>query len=147
MSPDCPLLVHSQIITPLPFLVCNLHEETIAKGLSNGKVTLLVINGGYEVNFKPLRCSFELEFADVVCLCKRPGGQLMIPAPRLVVLMLRAAVELRKTGLSLAIPTLNVVVVKFRSVKWTPSGTLRRAFAASASFHWVFGRSHTLGPV
>ena len=80
------IVLHCQIITLLAFLVCNLHEETIAKGLSNGKVTLLVISDGYEVNFKPLHRPFEL-FTDVVCLCKRPGGQIMIPGPSLVVLI------------------------------------------------------------
>ena len=33
----------------------------------------------------------------------------------------------------------------FIRVRWSPSGTVKRAFAASASRRWSFGRSQTLG--
>ena len=33
----------------------------------------------------------------------------------------------------------------FIRVRWSPSGTVKRAFAASASRRWLFGRNQTLG--
>ena len=104
------IVLHCQIITLLAFLVCNLHEETIAKGLSDGKMALLLIGDGYEFDFKPLHRPFEL-FADVVRLCKHPGGQIVIPNPSLVVLICGLQLNYVKTGMPLTILTLNVVVV------------------------------------
>jgi len=80
------IIFHCQIVTLLAFLVSNLHEETIAQSLSNGEVSLLLIGDGYQFDFGTLHRPLEL-LADVVSLRKCPGGQIMVPSPRLVILI------------------------------------------------------------
>lgn len=80
------VVLDGEIVTLLTFPVCDLHKVSAHQRLADvDKVTSLVlVRLGYNVNFEALHDSEKLG-ADVVCLRKGTGREIVVPGPIAVV--------------------------------------------------------------